>query len=470
MALVRELVRPVESTLSTKTTSRTRPAIRRWLTADYRRIQPAASSPDRDALLVAWAPGDHFARRLSVLWYEDPHEAPRHRATAGPAGSAAPVGPARPRIRPPSPAAWSPCTPPTRPRSTWPPGPGCATTWCAAVEQALYDDRSLIRMLGMRRTMFVAAGRARGRCVQAACTGAIAAQQRRQRSSSYSAEAGVGRRPGALARAGRGRPTVTALRQRGEATAAELSADDARAGRADRAGRGQGLRGAARASRRRVLLLLAADGRIGARAAARHLDPAAQYRWSPVRRPGCPAACPAGGRRGPGGAGPGVAVRRSVRHRDRPEVVDRAGPLGQVGQALTAIGAVEVDLDGDARPGPARRPRPGAGARALGGPAARARPDHRWAGRTAAAYLGPHRATAAVRPQRQRRPDGLVGRPDRRRLGPAVQRRGRLRLLEDVGTETTARIAERSAALSNWLGPARITPRFRTPLERELTA
>jgi hypothetical protein len=44
------------------------------------------------------------------------------------------------------------------------------------------------------------------------------------------------------------------------------------------------------------------------------------------------------------------------------------------------------------------------------------------------------------------------------------------RLLEDVGRETAAEVAATAARLGKWIGNVRITPRFRTPLERELTA
>ena len=44
------------------------------------------------------------------------------------------------------------------------------------------------------------------------------------------------------------------------------------------------------------------------------------------------------------------------------------------------------------------------------------------------------------------------------------------RLLEDIGADATAAVTAEAAALEAWLGPARVTPRFRTPLERELTA
>ena len=44
------------------------------------------------------------------------------------------------------------------------------------------------------------------------------------------------------------------------------------------------------------------------------------------------------------------------------------------------------------------------------------------------------------------------------------------RLLEDIGSEATAAVEGAAARLAAWLGPAVVTPRFRTPLERELSA
>jgi hypothetical protein len=44
------------------------------------------------------------------------------------------------------------------------------------------------------------------------------------------------------------------------------------------------------------------------------------------------------------------------------------------------------------------------------------------------------------------------------------------RLLEDIGADGEAAVAAKTAALEAWLGPSRVTPRFRTPLERELSA
>ncbi len=67
-------------------------------------------------------------------------------------------------------------------------------------------------------------------------------------------------------------------------------------------------------------------------------------------------------------------------------------------------------------------------------------------------------------------------------IGPAVWWQGRViggwaqrpsgeitwRLLEDAGSQAAAAVADQAARLARWLGPARVTPRFRTPLELEL--
>jgi hypothetical protein len=44
------------------------------------------------------------------------------------------------------------------------------------------------------------------------------------------------------------------------------------------------------------------------------------------------------------------------------------------------------------------------------------------------------------------------------------------RLLEDAGSDAAAAVEAEAGRLASWLGPARVTPRFRTPLERELSA
>jgi len=83
-------------------------------------------------------------------------------------------------------------------------------------------------------------------------------------------------------------------------------------------------------------------------------------------------------------------------------------------------------------------------------------------------YLGPHASTLFDRTGN---------------IGPTVWWEGRVvggwaqrpsgevvyRLLEDIGADGAAAVTAEASALEAWLGAARVTPRFRTPLERELS-
>ncbi|HET8683922.1 MAG TPA: crosslink repair DNA glycosylase YcaQ family protein [Micromonosporaceae bacterium] len=140
---------------------------------------------------------------------------------------------------------------------------------------------------------------------------------------------------------------------------------------------------------------------------------------------------------------------------------------GEVKRALARVGAVAVALDGapgyvlpdDVDPVPAGEP----WAALL--PALDPTPMG-WAGREW--FLGAHRTAIFDR-------TGNIGPSvwwDGRVVGGWAQRGSgeiALRLLEDVGAEATAAIAATAQRLGAWLGPVRVTPRFRTPLERELS-
>jgi len=90
-----------------------------------------------------------------------------------------------------------------------------------------------------------------------------------------------------------------------------------------------------------------------------------------------------------------------------------------------------------------------------------------WAGRDW--YLGPH---GPLLFDRSGNPGPTVW-YDGRIVGGWAQRRDgtiRYRLLEDVGADVVAAVDAEAGRLAAWLGPVRVTPRFRTPLERELSA
>ena len=83
-------------------------------------------------------------------------------------------------------------------------------------------------------------------------------------------------------------------------------------------------------------------------------------------------------------------------------------------------------------------------------------------------FLGPHAAKLFDR-------SGNIGPTiwsDGRIVGSWAQRKnGTLayKLLEDIGSSAEKAVESAAHALSGWLGTVRVTPRFRTPLERELS-
>ncbi|REE99743.1 winged helix DNA-binding domain-containing protein [Thermomonospora umbrina] len=329
----------------------------------------------------------------------------------------------------------------------------------ADVERALYDDRSVLRMLGMRRTMFVVPD-GLAPVVQAACTDAVAVRERRSLVRQL-AEAGLGdeRWLDEVAAS-----TRRALVERREATAVQLAEAEPRLKlRYDPApgkaySRPTNLTG-------RVLGLLAMEGEI---VRGRPLGSwlSGQYRWSPVER-----WLPEGmARPSPEEARAELARRWLAAYGPAP-VADLKWWTGwtavEVKKALAAIGPAEVDLGGVTGlllPGDEEPvPDPGPWAALL--PSLDPTPMG-WAGREW--YLGEHREALFDR-------TGNIGPTvwwNGRIVGGWAQRKDgeiALRLLEDVGADAVAVIEVERARMAGYLGEVRVTPRFRTPLERELT-
>ena len=352
-----------------------------------------------------------------------------------------------------------------------------------AVERALYDDRTLVRLLGMRRTMFVVPVELVP-IVHAACTRAIAATERR-RLVGHIEEGGLvpaGEGGAWLDRVGDA--AVAALEARGEALATELVAAVPELASEIHVGGDSKWAQTQRVSNR-VLSVLAADERI-VRGRPRGSWTSTQYRWAPMSRGLGP---------GPDGAEPGVAEAQAALAR---RWLARFGPgtladlrwwtgwtITATRAALAAVGAVEVDLgeDGSAGGGAGDTGSAGGGAGDTGwvlpddvDPVARGEPaatllpaldptpmgwsDRDW-------YLGGHRAALFDR-------SGNVGPTvwwDGRIVGGWAQRRSGevvVRLLEDPGAEAARAVEAAAHQLTGWLGPARVTPKFHTPLEREL--
>jgi hypothetical protein len=332
----------------------------------------------------------------------------------------------------------------------------------AAVERALYDDRELVRILGMRRTMFVEPVELMP-VIQAACTDAIAVQQRRLLVDMVG-RAGLADDPPTWIE-GVEAVAVKALEDLGGVTATEVAKADPRLAQQIVVAEGKPYEGR-QSVVTRVLLLLSAEGRI-VRGRPRGSWLSGQYRWSVIGD-----WLPDGVPEWKLDEAQAELVRRWLASFGPATIADLKWwtglPMGQVRRAVAGAGGVEVDLDG--APGlalpddldPVPPPDPWAALLPALDPTTMG-----WAGRDF--YLGPHRQALFDR-------NGNAGPTiwwDGRVVGGWAQRKSGelvLRLLEDVGADASAAIETDAAHLADWLGPLRVTPRFRTPLERELVA
>lgn len=335
----------------------------------------------------------------------------------------------------------------------------------ASVERALYDERGMVRMLGMRRTVFVEALDV-APVVQASCTNAIAATERRRLVEQLGRFAdGIDNPAQWLTDVEQS--TYEALVARGEALGTELAADDPRLRTKLHYKQGD------TAVVTRVLTVLAAEGRI-MRGRPRGSWMSSQFRWAPVDR-----WFPDGMPQLPQAEARVDLVRRYLTGFGPATVADvkwwTGWNVGDVRRALAALDPVEVDLDGepgivlagDTEPDDTMiNSEPAAGPwiallPALD-PTTMGWQRRHW-------YLGDHGP-------RLFDTNGNAGPTvwcDGRVVGGWAQRRDGevvVRLFDDLGAEATAAVQAEAERLSGWLGSARVTPRFRTPLERELTA
>ncbi|WP_326698681.1 winged helix DNA-binding domain-containing protein [Streptomyces sp. NBC_01754] len=328
----------------------------------------------------------------------------------------------------------------------------------ASLERALYEDVSLVRLLSLRNTLFTVSGEL-APFVDAANARAVAAKERRTFLKHLEAD-GNGLDERWLRDAER--ETVAVLAELGRATGSELSA----AVQALRTRitvfpgtRQETVQGVAT----RVIRLLAAEGRIR-RDRPRGSWTSSQFRWT-ASDPWPPLA--------PAVAQAEVALHwlRSYGPGTEADLKWWTGwGLRETRRALVAIGAEEVLLDSGA------------------------------VGWIAPGDLGPEPPVepwAALLPSLDPSAMGWADRgfhlPDDHRsalfdragnVGPSVWSNGRIvggwaqradgeiawRLLSDVGQDASVLIKSEASRLTAWVGDTRTTPRFRTPLERELTA
>lgn len=328
----------------------------------------------------------------------------------------------------------------------------------SATENALYERRVLVRMLAMRRTMFVVPTALVG-VVQAACTSEIADRERRQ-FVKFLADNNIDEdwlTNVELA-------TMDALAARRQSLAADLAEDVPELRQKIEVGSGRWTTTLRVSSR--VLFVLAASGHI-VRGRPRGTWLSSQYHWVPMHAwldtvPATPQAAAAR-----------VELARRWLTTFGPGTVDdlkwwTGWTMTRTRAALRQLDTVEVDLGGhtglvladDTDPVPTPEPwaalLPGLDSTPMG-----------WTERSW--YLGAHR-------------EALFDRSGN--IGPTVWWNGQIvggwaqrsdgevvyRLLEDVGAKATAAIDDEAGRLATCIGGVRVTPRFRTPLERDLSA
>jgi hypothetical protein len=334
----------------------------------------------------------------------------------------------------------------------------------ASIEHALYVERSLVRLLGMRRTMFVVPVDLAA-VVQASSTRALVPRERKVSVGLLEAS-GVTDDGERWLREAQDQ-TLRALAARGEAKATELSQDvpmlREKVGLASDKpyATTQGMT-------TRVLFLLAAEGRI-VRGRPQGSWTSSLYRWAPID-----AWLPGGLPELDTDDAAAELVRRWLRAFGPGTYADLKWWTGWsaalLRRALARVGPVEVALDGGATglvlagdDQPVDVPaEPWAALLPALDPAPMGWSERAW-------YLGGHRERLFDR-------SGNIGPTvwcDGRVVGGWAQRKDgeiALALLEDPGADARAAIAAEAQCLRAWVGDVRVTPRFRTPLERELCA
>ena len=330
------------------------------------------------------------------------------------------------------------------------------------IEHALYEERSLVRMLGMRRTLFVVP-RELVPVVQAAATWTVAARERR-RLEKFILDSGISKRPASwLSRACEA--ALQELDARGEAFTSDLTKSVPMLAKKLRLGVGSRWE-VTQSAGARVLPQLAMEGR-AVRGRPRGSWTSGQYRWVPT-------AAWLGGEID--------AMDQTIAQAELLRAWLAAfGPATEIDirwwtgwtarearLALATVPHLTVDLDGrtgfvladDLEITPA--PEPSAALLPGLDPTTMGWKERDW-------YLGTHGPTlfdsngnAGPTVWWEGR---VVGGWSQRRDGEIVYR-----VLEDVGAEATRAIEAEIERVAAWLGDVRFSPGFLPPFQRGLAA
>ncbi|MEU6842738.1 winged helix DNA-binding domain-containing protein [Streptomyces sp. NPDC046716] len=331
----------------------------------------------------------------------------------------------------------------------------------AGVERALYENRTLVRMHGMRHTVFVLPAELAA-TVHASTGLAVAAKARAALHKDMVSGSDGRLTPEWLAEVEES--ALVALARRGQATVTELVADEPRL--RERFTYGVGTRHESpHTVSSRLMRVLGVEGRV-VRGRPLGSWTSTQFRWAVAPpHPELPVA-----------EAQSELLRRWLAVCGPATEADLKWWTGwkvtEVRRALASVGAVVVSLDGggtgyvlaEGLEAPAEAPEPWAALLPGLDPTAMGWQERDW-------YCPPEMRSALF--------DGSGN------IGPTVWWNGRIvggwgqrdggevvwRLLDESGGTGAARaVAEEASRLGAWLGGVRVTPRFRTPLERELAA
>jgi hypothetical protein len=343
------------------------------------------------------------------------------------------------------------------------------------LERALYEERSLIRMLGMRRTMFVFPSELEP-VIQAACTDEIARRQRQMLLQHLSQQGYPENVPDAekwldsVCGA-----TLRTLAARGSASAQQLSVDEPRLRQKLLMAKGKSYESIVNVTSR-VLLLLAAEGEI-VRGRPRGSWLSTQYEWSimadwlPVGLGEKPNSMKGRVDRGDVDSSRVELARRWLYSFGPAPLEDlqwwTGWTRGQTKKTLARLDLVEVELTegrglllaDDLEP--VSEPESWVALLPALDPTPMGWTNREW-------FLGSHRNWLYDR-------NGNIGPTvwcDGRIVGGWTQQaEGSVvfRLLENVGSDSAEAIAVEADRVKTWLGDTTVVSKFRTPLEQELS-
>lgn len=329
------------------------------------------------------------------------------------------------------------------------------------LDAALYDRRSLARVLGMRRTMFVVPLDMVALLHHSSTVALMAAE--RKRLADLVERGGIAA-DGASWVDDLGARTLAALEARGEAVASELTADVPELAEKVTFYKRDGSVLATVGMVTRILFLLAAQGKV-IRGRPKGSWVSSMYRWAPLES----------------------WIGQPLEELSRPQAQARmlelwlsafgpgteldmkwwtGWPVTQVRAALAMIGAVEVGLESGAGyvlPDdlePVDAPPPWVALLPSLDPTTMGWKERDW-------YLGPHAPRLFDRNGNAGQTVWVEGRVVGG-WGQAPTGEVRWQLLEEVGAEAESEIGRRAGELEEWLAGRVVSARFPSPLDREL--